>query len=241
MANQYKDLSHTAEQIDSTIDGFSAHAADTVSHVTLLDRESWNAKAEAADLAAKADQTDLTAEVQAREDADSALQDDIGAVANAGAKNLLPITVETTTTNGVTFTVDKDAGTITVSADGTQTTNTFFYLVRNDDDFRSKIIGKKIVLSGCPSGGSGSTYRLRCWHYDGNSIASDLGDGASFTFTNTSENYDVSIQIFAGAVCDNIVFKPMIRDAKISDSTFTPYAPTNRELYEMILALQSNS
>lgn len=74
MADQYKDLSHTAAQIDSTIDGFSAHAADTVSHVTLLDRESWSAKAEAADLDAKADQTALTAEAQAREDADTALQ-----------------------------------------------------------------------------------------------------------------------------------------------------------------------
>lgn len=30
----------------------------------------------------------------------------------------------------------------------------------------------------------------------------------------------------------------MIRHAEITDSTFVPYAPTNRELYEMILALQ---
>lgn len=31
----------------------------------------------------------------------------------------------------------------------------------------------------------------------------------------------------------------MIRRAEITDDTFAPYAPTNRELYEMILALQS--
>jgi hypothetical protein len=31
----------------------------------------------------------------------------------------------------------------------------------------------------------------------------------------------------------------MIRRAEITDSTYAPYAPTNRELYEMILALQS--
>lgn len=33
--------------------------------------------------------------------------------------------------------------------------------------------------------------------------------------------------------------KIMIRRAEITDSTYVPYAPTNRELYEMILALQS--
>jgi hypothetical protein len=32
---------------------------------------------------------------------------------------------------------------------------------------------------------------------------------------------------------------PMIRRAEITDGTFQPYAPTNRELYEMILALQN--
>lgn len=35
--------------------------------------------------------------------------------------------------------------------------------------------------------------------------------------------------------------KIMIRPATIEDSTYQPYAPTNRELYEMILALQSTS
>jgi hypothetical protein len=31
----------------------------------------------------------------------------------------------------------------------------------------------------------------------------------------------------------------MICPASITDTTYAPYAPTNRELYEMILALQS--
>lgn len=74
MADQYKDLSHSAEEVDQSIDLIASHTADTVSHVTLLDRESWNAKADSADLASKADQTALTAEVQAREAADTALQ-----------------------------------------------------------------------------------------------------------------------------------------------------------------------
>lgn len=102
MADQYKDLSHTAAQIDSTIDGFSAHAADTVSHVTLLDRESWNAKAGAADLTAEAqaresaDSTlaaDLAAETQAREDADTALQAAIEAKPSVESVTITPANV----------------------------------------------------------------------------------------------------------------------------------------------------
>jgi hypothetical protein len=39
----------------------------------------------------------------------------------------------------------------------------------------------------------------------------------------------------------NLTIRPMIRRAEIADDTFIPYAPTNRELYEMILALQSGT
>lgn len=51
----------------------------------------------------------------------------------------------------------------------------------------------------------------------------------------------MAILVRAGAVMDNVVFKPMLRDASIEDNTYQPYAPTNRELYEMILALQSGN
>jgi hypothetical protein len=48
-----------------------------------------------------------------------------------------------------------------------------------------------------------------------------------------------AIRVGSGTTIDNLTIKPMLRYASITDSTFVPYAPTNRELYEMILALQS--
>ncbi len=162
---------------------------------------------------------------------------EMGVIASMGAKNMLPLNVTSQVINGVSFDVDQENGTITVNADGTQTTNTFFYLVRNDSDFYSKILGKRLTLSGCPAGGSGSTYRLRCWHYDGTNIASDLGNEVTFEFTNSENNYDISIQIFPNAVCENVVFKPMLRNAAILDNTYSLYAPTNRELYSTIQAM----
>lgn len=55
MADQYKDLSHTAAEVDQVIDDFAGHVADTVSHVTVLDRQNWDSKASAADLSNKVD------------------------------------------------------------------------------------------------------------------------------------------------------------------------------------------
>lgn len=44
MADLYKDLSHTGEEVNQAIERIASHIDDTVSHVTLLDRENWNAK-----------------------------------------------------------------------------------------------------------------------------------------------------------------------------------------------------
>lgn len=189
--------------------------------------------------------SDLDADVYTRQQIDQMIQqltatqdaqaEEIGVIANLGAKNILPISVTTQTVSGVDFVVDAAAGTITVTADGSQTASAFLYIVpRSDPDLRARMLGKSLTLTGCPAGGSGSTYRLRCWHYSGTSIASDLGSGVTFTFDNAVDPYDVSIQVFPGAVVNGLVFRPMIRPAQITDSSYQLYAPTNRELYEMI-------
>lgn len=49
--------------------------------------------------------------------------------------------------------------------------------------------------------------------------------------------YRLNIRVHVGKTVDNEVFKPMLRLVDVTDETFTPYAPTNRELYEMIAAL----
>jgi len=110
-----------------------------------------------------------------------------------GNKNLLEITAEDKSASGVTFTVDKTAGTVTINSDGTNTASVFFYLRdKADSALRSELMNKTVVLSGCPEGGSNTTYRLRCWHYDGTNIASDYGEGVEFTFT-AEDDYDITI------------------------------------------------
>ena len=90
------------------------------------------------------------------------LQAELVELVDTGAKNLLKITAQSQTVSGVTFTVNND-GTITVNGTNSTDANIFYYLVqRGDAVLREKILNKTVALSGCPQGGSTSTYRLRC-------------------------------------------------------------------------------
>ena len=147
---------------------------------------------------------------------------EIGVVANAGAKNLLKITGTTTSSNGITYTLNQD-GTVTVT--GTATANSFFTL-----GSMSGYTGD-VILSGCPANGGDGKWRL--YKAGTNPSQSDTGNGVTYTLDGTSNNY--SIEIYNGqeiADGDPLIFRPMIRPAAITDPTYEPYAPTNRELYE---------
>ena len=65
------------------------------------------------------------------------------------------------------------------------------------------------TLTGCPSGGSSSTYRLRARA----SVSGDFNDyGSGVTFTpNSSNNYLFEILIKSGATVSNKTFYPMLR------------------------------
>ena len=165
--------------------------------------------------------------------ADQQRQDaEIDAVVELGAKNRLrninpsgsmEIRTVQFTVNG-NGSVDIDAGTVTGG-------NADLHINANAET--GLISGESYILSGCPSGGSASGYRLNI-----SGKGADIGEGLSFTYE--GGQIDVYIRISNGyEIANPITFKPMIRRAEITDDTFTPYAPTNRELYEMILALQS--
>lgn len=168
---------------------------------------------------------------------------EIGSVANAGAKNLLDYTfsingdTNNRIANGVTFTINADRSISTSGTASSLITSSWIqmnYVVPSDP----------VILSGCPAGGSNNTYRIDI--LDGNQtgsvVAVDYGNGVlikSSMFTNGIGL--IRIRIANGQNVDGLVFKPMIRRAEITDDTFVPYAPTNRELYEMILALQNGA
>lgn len=162
---------------------------------------------------------------------------EIGVVAALGAKNLLAYNgYGTGAENGVTYSINTD-GTITVNGTPQGTSPSYIELKLNGNAANvSRFCDGHHILSGCPAGGSDTTYRM--YAARGGYSRFDYGDGVLLTETAQT---DVRLVVYVanGYTANNLVFKPMIRPAEITDDTFAPYAPTNRELYEMILALQS--
>jgi hypothetical protein len=154
--------------------------------------------------------------------ASQAAQDaEIAVIANAGAKNLFKNTAVSKTYLGVTFTVNEDG---TVSLSGAATTAAGVLEIGTV----TPPAGSYIV-SGCPAGGSWAPnpnkYRIRI-----EKNGAWLGDETGTGYTVTVNGSDViSLQINSGVGVDTagLVFKPMIRPATITDSTYEPYALPN--------------
>jgi hypothetical protein len=265
----YADLSHSAAEVDQTIDQFAGHVANTVSHVSAVDRETWDAKVDSVDgkglstedyttedktklaglenyddtavrtlIAGK--QNVLTFDQTPTENSGNPVtsggvytsqqaQDSaITVLANAGAKNLLHVT-------------GASASTVTVNSDGTMTVNgTNSGNVSITLGTVTLTAGRYVLSSGVnlPQGvylsvrvGAGET-KHDCTH-----------NVESVVFTVPADMTMDRVWLFipSGTAISDLVIRPMIRRAEIADDTFIPYAPTNRELYEMILALQNNS
>jgi len=133
-------------------------------------------------------------------------------------KNLLKQTAITETINGVTFTVNED-GSITVN--GTAT-NHVLYTV--SAELNESLGGKSIILSGCPKGGSATTYNLQIRKIAENET-SEMGDGVSVMLPDTIVQSEMSVRISVtnGTTVSNLVFRPMIRLASVADATYKPY------------------
>ena len=161
---------------------------------------------------------------------------------NAGAKNRLPIpsSVVTKTDNEVTFTVTRNSkGEITeidVDSNG-QTTAGFRSL--SLISWGEKILPEgKWILSDVNGGANAYTYINRKKGASG-SVNYDIGT-SSASSVRVSVNYDtydyfvVGIGVPSGKVADHVKLYPMLRDARDTDSTYQPYAMTNRELTDEV-------
>lgn len=146
------------------------------------------------------------------------------------SKNLLEITATTSTVNEITFTVDKTTGTITATNANSPAAN------------RSFIIGaftfkpnKRYTLSGCPSGGGNTSYRLYAQGFSG----SDNGNGVTYEVSEET-TANIRCQIISSNTVETVVFKPMMRDTSISDDTFEPYVtPTDEKKQDKPITLDS--
>ena len=133
-----------------------------------------------------------------------------------GGKNLLNNTASTTTSNGVTFTVNAD-GSVSTSgtADGVA-------VLRIYQTFN---VNENIILSGCPSGGSyESGYSLIVANGSGVALGTDTGSGATVLASSISSIAQIQIIVRNGINVTGKTFYPMIRLASNTDATFAPYS-----------------
>lgn len=117
---------------------------------------------------------------------------------------------DTTTINGVTFTINKNNGTITVN--GTATEDIMCGIYPDGDGLHVLCFPQDYVyLKGCPSGGSASTYYLR-WANAGE--VEDFGSGyynKLSVFTDTTDVYcNPEIIIKSGTTMTNKIFRPQL-------------------------------
>lgn len=129
-------------------------------------------------------------------------------------KNLVKNGAVSQTLSGVAFTVNDD-GSITVK--GTATSSVYLGI---DYDCENVHPGVKYHLSGCPAGGSGSTYRLYAQTIDGKVFAGDVGAGT--TFTGTDGQWQVLFAVYTGTTVD-LTVRPLLQLAPAADAVFEPY------------------
>lgn len=172
--------------------------------------------------------TPITDDITTLYTADSDIRASIGALINDGAKNRLNVfATASQTINGVTWTINADG---TVTANNTATANSFLYLIPNNSNIA---FGENTVISGCPAGGSASTYEIQV-AMQGGTTYHDYGDGEFIPFDYVYRYFVCCVR--NGYTANNLIFRPMICDTwkYIITPEFVPYSPTNAELAALI-------
>lgn len=185
-------------------------------------------------LAGKVDTTTYTAG-QAAQDAE------ISVLAAAGAKNLLGdkhAAGTVTETNGFRFTAQEDGG-IKIESIGAHAGNGDYYVQGNWGNTQTVLDltdGTYIASFSCDT--TVSQISIRFFGASNRPILNNLYINASQNITGEVKFIFITVVSTAVIPSGGVIVYPMVRNAAITDGTYTPYAPTNRELYEMILALQ---
>lgn len=135
----------------------------------------------------------------------------------AGGKNLLryPYIETSKTINGVKF---LDNGDGRIFANGTATAGILFYVKYWD---ANPCAAGSYCVSGCPSGGGDSTYRVSFEAKKGDVVVCsirDSGSGAGFTAANGFDSVYYSIRIEPGVTVKNLVFAPQIELGTVPSS-----------------------
>lgn len=152
-------------------------------------------------------------------------------------KNLYQITADTQTINGVTYTVDKTAGTIT--ANGTSPSNSEASL-KQLFVVTPQLAGKKYFSVSLNQTGSSTTFDAYLYDqtdrkfvakWDGSTRSPAIhGTESQEVLLIEGHTVEFTCRIFKSQTVSNLIYKPMIRAGSISDDTFEPYRIPTDEL-----------
>lgn len=156
-------------------------------------------------------------------------------------KNMLKVTADSTTVNGVTMTVNSD-GTLTLS--GTASARTVIPITPMSNRNPISNLPTNFILSGgdqmlgaeCCIGvevSTGANSGYVASFYDG-----DTGRTVDLSDYPTAKYWYALVRIESGINVDGITIYPMIRDADISDSTYAPYSKPSVD--ERVSALEDS-
>lgn len=149
------------------------------------------------------------------------------------SKNLFEWKLAGKRENGITYTQNSD-GSITVN--GTATDRSYAYIIGYDIPINPGIY----TLSGCPSGGSTSTYRINLG-LSSNGVwkrnVYDAGDSVTFEVALPINQISGYIEIMSGTTVENLTFYPQLEYGETA-TAYTPYLPAGTEVE--VLASNSN-
>ena len=217
------------------LDGILYNVIDAIAQHGIISSTGAGANIEAADTITEQIEENassiqnLTNRVNGITDEIDDITDEIDDINNIlGAKNLCPNNATTQVINGITYTVNSDGS---ITANGTATSLSTLFILGGANGQYARVDFSQMIGNGSPSGGSSNTYQIVFQtSQDGSTLDrsySDYGEGVVISPTKYSAVY---IRIASGTTVNNLIFKPMIRPASITDDTYVPYAATNRKL-----------
>ena len=144
-------------------------------------------------------------------------------------ENLIPYpyTETTKTANGVTFTVNSDGS---IMVNGTATSDADFMLLRGPIQGYSE----SYFLSGCPSGGSDTTYYIS----ENFTASKDTGNGV--VLNNLPSDQVWRIVIKSGTTVNNLVFRPMLNAGAEAKPYSKWFAGLKNASFEKIMSTGRN-
>lgn len=172
-------------------------------------------------------------------------QQEIDYSINTGAKNIVINTADASrTVLGITWTKNDDGS---MQATGTATGNSAVRIVgvQGSSTYASAVPIPPGTYTVSASGFELERYRFVLGLFDDENSSRTTkniyNEEYTFTVSTYTARFDFSCLILNGYDAPAGTWYPMIRDSVISSKTYEPYAPTNRELYEMILQLQQTT